>query len=147
MAEFHTEIQLFNKTELDDPLTLSEIDAVVDFIEEHEPASYEFLEIIFVDKKEIVSINKNYLGREYVTDTISFLYNESAKNINIEGTIILCLPKIYDQSSEYNESHKSEIYRVLIHSLLHLAGYSDTTPEQQKRMTQKENYYLSLVKK
>ena len=32
----------------------------------------------------------------------------------------------------------------MVHGLLHLIGYDDHTPEQQKVMRQKENYYLDI---
>ncbi len=39
----------------------------------------------------------------------------------------------------------SEIHRVIIHGVLHLVGYNDSTPELKKIMTETENYYLDLI--
>jgi ssRNA-specific RNase YbeY (16S rRNA maturation enzyme) len=33
---------------------------------------------------------------------------------------------------------------VIVHGLLHLIGYDDHTPEEEKQIHQKEDYYLGL---
>jgi rRNA maturation RNase YbeY len=36
-----------------------------------------------------------------------------------------------------------ELHRVIIHGALHLLGYKDKTPADNKNMTQKEDHYLA----
>ena len=35
-----------------------------------------------------------------------------------------------------------ELARVVIHGILHLAGYKDKSPGDKKKMKQKEDFYL-----
>jgi rRNA maturation RNase YbeY len=36
-----------------------------------------------------------------------------------------------------------ELSRVMVHGLLHLAGYDDKSPEDKVKMTGREDFYLS----
>jgi rRNA maturation RNase YbeY len=38
-----------------------------------------------------------------------------------------------------------ELYRVIIHGILHLCGYSDKSAEEKAEMTALEDKYLSLL--
>ena len=51
----------------------------------------------------------------------------------------------YENAGFYKaDSFENELQRVMVHGLLHLIGYDDHTPEQQKVMREKENYYLDF---
>jgi rRNA maturation RNase YbeY len=39
----------------------------------------------------------------------------------------------------------SELYRVIIHGILHLCGYTDTSKAEKSKMRRKEDYYLSKI--
>jgi rRNA maturation RNase YbeY len=97
-----------------------------------------------VDEDEIVRINKEHLDRDYVTDIITFRYDESDADA-IEGTMFCCAPRIAEQAEEFNESRKREFLRIYIHGLLHLIGYEDKSDQQKKEMTAKEETYLDLA--
>jgi probable rRNA maturation factor len=114
-------------------------------VEEKENIRFSELELVYVDEDEIISINKEHLDRDYVTDIISFRYDEEKSNKQIEGTLFCCAPRIEEQSDEEKTSPSEEFYRVFIHGLLHLAGYDDQTEEDKIRMTQCENHYLELL--
>jgi rRNA maturation RNase YbeY len=98
-----------------------------------------------VDEDEIVRINKDHLDRDYVTDIITFRYDEPEDKEQIEGTMFCCAPRITEQAKEFNESPKREFLRIYIHGLLHLIGYEDKSDEQKKLMTGKENTYMDLA--
>ena len=38
-----------------------------------------------------------------------------------------------------------ELYRVIIHGVLHLCGFNDKTPEEKKIIREKEDYFISLI--
>ncbi|MFC2104756.1 rRNA maturation RNase YbeY [Bacteroidota bacterium] len=38
-----------------------------------------------------------------------------------------------------------ELYRVMIHGILHLIGYDDQNDEEKAEMNEKENYYLERL--
>ncbi|MDZ7714878.1 MAG: rRNA maturation RNase YbeY [Balneolaceae bacterium] len=145
MSGTKADVQFFNETTLDLPISKNDLKGIVSLIESKESIHYSFVEFVFVDEDQIVEINKEHLDREYITDTISFNYEKSQKD-DIEGTVFLCAPRINEQAIEFNQDQRDEFLRVSIHSLLHLIGYEDTEESDQQIMTQKEDEYLSLLK-
>jgi len=117
---------------------------VLSLVSEKEKRSFEFVEVVFVNENEIISVNKKFLDRDYVTDIISFHYTEE-ENASIEGTLYCCAPRIQEQADELNQPHKTEFFRIFIHGLLHLIGYEDQTPEEKLEMRNKEDFYLNLL--
>lgn len=96
---------------------------------------------VYVDKEEILSLNKEFLNHDYYTDVITFsLIEESGKEIDAE--IYICVDVAKDQAEEYNVSLTNELLRLCIHGTLHLCGYNDKTEEESKKMRQLENRYL-----
>lgn len=142
MADPQPDIQLFNETDLDIPLSQEICTRLASYFSDAEHCSFAFLEIVYVDEEEIIRINKKHLERDYVTDIITFRYDENSDNKEIEGTLFCCAPRIIEQAHELEESQKKEFLRIFIHGLLHLAGYEDKSDEQKEQMTAKENEYL-----
>lgn len=124
------------------PVDLSLIENIVKLIENEQSIRFAHLEVVYVDEKEIVRINKEYLDRDYVTDIISFRYDEDDSDQQIEGTLYCCAHRIIEQSNELAVNNKEEFVRIIIHGLLHLCGYNDDTAEAKREMTRLEDHYL-----
>lgn len=143
--ENEPDIQLFNESGKELPIDVATIRRSVAEVEKHESCSYSLIEVVYVDEASIIDINKEYLDRDYVTDIITFRYNEDETGNYIEGTLYCCAQRIYEQSSELNVDAQTEFKRILIHGLLHLCGYDDQSPKAKEEMTSKENFYLQRV--
>jgi len=100
------------------------------------------ISVIFCSDKYLLEMNKQYLSHDYYTDIITFDYVE--QNI-ISGDLFISFERIKDNADELDIELIREVYRVVFHGVLHLVGYNDKTDEEQKVMTEKENYYLSVV--
>jgi rRNA maturation RNase YbeY len=116
---------------------------ILHHIEKKENVRFLQTEVAFVSEDEIVAVNKEYLDRDYVTDIISFRYDEDDSNQAIEGTLYCCAERIAEQAAEFNATVPEEFRRVFIHGLLHLIGYNDSTDKEKKEMTRLEDLYLS----
>ncbi len=147
MTDELPDIQVFNQTTLSIPLDQSLCQAIAHQISDKEQCSFDFVEVVYVDEDKIVQINKEYLNRDYVTDIITFRYNDSKNKQDIEGTMFCCAPQIEEQAQQFNESTEREFTRIFIHGLLHLTGYEDQSEEEKNEMTQKEDFYLDWVEK
>ncbi|MDZ7680386.1 MAG: rRNA maturation RNase YbeY [Fodinibius sp.] len=147
MAASQPNVQIFNQTELSIPLNEAHYPHLAATIAENENSSFSFVEVVYVDEGEIVRINREHLEHDYVTDIITFRYDDADDKEGIEGTMFCCAPRILEQAKEFSESPEQEFLRIYIHGLLHLVGYDDTTEELQTQMTAKENTYLALAKK
>lgn len=140
-------IEIFNESGEEITLLQEQAERILKIISEKEQASFAFVEVVYVDEAEIVRINKEHLDRDYITDIISFRYDEAqAQNTesDIEGTLFCCAPRIKEQAAEFDETQEREFQRILIHGLLHLIGYEDSSKQEKEKMTDLENTYLSL---
>ncbi len=97
------------------------------------------INIIFTSESEIINLNFHYLDHNYSTDILTFNYNSD--NI-ISGDIFICVSQVKNNSIDYKTSFDNELYRVIIHGILHLVGFNDLTRKQQLEMKSKENFWL-----
>ncbi len=144
MPPTQPDIQVFNETGFSLPLSAQELRKAAKIISENEECSFNFIELVYVDESEIIRINKKHLERDYITDIITFRYDDNG-NSDIEGTLFCCAPRITEQAEELGEDAKREFLRIFVHGLLHLNGYDDQTESQKQRMTQREEFYLELL--
>ena len=99
------------------------------------------INIIFCSDNYILDVNVKYLGHDYFPDIITFDY--CVNNI-LSGDLFISIDTVRDNAEFYKTEFNDELNRVIVHGLLHLIGYDDHTPEEQKIMREKENYYLEL---
>jgi probable rRNA maturation factor len=100
------------------------------------------LQYIFCSDDYLLDINRQYLNHDYYTDIITFDLSEKGHPINAE--IYISVDRVQDNAREYGSSIKKELHRVIFHGALHLCGYKDKTPAQEKEMRQMEEKYLNL---
>ncbi len=97
----------------------------------------------FVTDDEIEKINIDFLGHYYPTDIITF--DHSFLN-QINGEIFIGVDTVFGNAHEYAKGEEQyEMSRVIVHGLLHLVGYLDSTEEQQRTMRERENFYLNML--
>ena len=111
------------------------------FVAEAEAKRIGDVNIIFCSDPYILDVNINYLGHDYYTDIITFDYVEGDV---LSGDLFISIDSVRENASFYGADFPTELRRVMVHGLLHLIGYDDHTPEEQKEMRSKEDYYLSL---
>lgn len=111
------------------------------FVAEAEAKRIGEVNIIFCSDPYILDVNINYLGHDYYTDIITFDYVEGDV---LSGDLFISIDSVRENASFYRADFPTELRRVMVHGLLHLIGYDDHTPAEQKEMRSKEDYYLSL---
>lgn len=126
------------------PVPKSQFESALQAVENLENVRFQEIELVYVDEEEIVRINREHLHKDYVTDIITFRYDDNSKQA-LEGTLFCCSPRIKEQSKELKTDESIEFLRIFAHGLLHLAGYDDQTTDQKNIMTQKENIILELI--
>ncbi|RAP24042.1 rRNA maturation RNase YbeY [Candidatus Marinamargulisbacteria bacterium SCGC AG-343-K17] len=105
----------------------------------HLGLQFDHLEITLLSKEAISKMNLEYFDLDTPTDTISFNLTPEAA---ITGDIYLCPDIILANATTYLSDFNEELKIVLIHSMLHLMGYTDDTPENYSHMknTQEKIY-------
>jgi probable rRNA maturation factor len=101
------------------------------------------LGIVFTHSRFIRKINWEFLKHDYVTDVIAFPLGEGG---GVEGEIYINLDAAKRQAQKYGVKFTQESSRLLIHGALHLLGYDDATIRMRKRMSEREDSYLELLK-
>lgn len=101
-------------------------------------------------------LNARYRGVDKSTDVLSFplsdgrlwvIGNKAADTPLPLGDIVVCVPKALLQAKEYGIPFYEETQRLLVHGLLHLAGYEHELNAYQKRkMVKKERELLDALK-
>jgi len=95
--------------------------------------------VVFVTDDYLLEMNKTHLNHDYYTDIITFDYTES--NF-ISGDLFVSYDRVIDNSKQFTTSAYNELCRVIFHGILHLCGYKDKSPEDEKLMRTKEAFYL-----
>ncbi len=61
----------------------------------------------------------------------------------VAGDIYISIDRIRDNAKMFHVKHIDELNRVMIHGLLHLAGYKDKTSKEEKEIHAKEDEMLA----
>ncbi|MCS6928745.1 MAG: rRNA maturation RNase YbeY [Saprospiraceae bacterium] len=96
------------------------------------------LTYIFTSDEYLRRLNCEYLQHDYYTDVITFPYTSGY----IHGDVFISLERVRENAQLYEVPFQQELCRVIVHGLLHLAGYTDDTDTERLIMQQKENQYL-----
>ncbi|MNK26221.1 Endoribonuclease YbeY [compost metagenome] len=81
--------------------------------------------LVFLDKKAAQKINKQFRGKDYATDVLSF---DSMEPTSL-GELILCPDVLKKQAQEHDLTYQQELGYMLLHGVLHLLGYDHETGE------------------
>ena len=100
------------------------------------------LSFIFCSDEYIKKINIKYLSHHFFTDVITFDYS---KEKLLFGDVYISIERVKENSKTYKTSFNEEMFRVIIHGVLHLCGFDDKTKEEKSLMRSKENDFLSSI--
>ncbi len=102
--------------------------------------------VIVVDDDRMQQLNRDFLGRDRVTDVLAFPLENTHSVFWEEGLIgeIYCG---YDHAIRWRREHggtiRAELCRLAVHGCLHLFGYDHHSEQDQRRMAAAENRYLA----
>lgn len=116
----------------------------VKFILQDLNLSLQSLEINFIDSSEMKELNKKFLSHDYSTDIITFNYSELTDLI--DGEIFISLDDARINARVFKAQFIEEIGRLIVHGILHLIGFDDSTSAEKKKMKNYENRLLKKYK-
>lgn len=97
--------------------------------------------LICTDEK-MLEYNNLHLNHDYYTDIITFDYSQ---NPYISGDIYIGLETVMSNAALLKKPFQEELYRVLIHGILHLCGLKDKEAKDEIRMREEEDKALSML--
>ena len=98
---------------------------------------------IFCSDEKILEVNRQYLQHDYYTDIITFDYCEGKK---LAGDLFISLDTGRTNAEQFDAAYETELYRVIIHGILHLCGINDKGPGEREIMEAAENKALEMRK-
>lgn len=108
---------------------------------------------IFCSDAKILELNKQYLSHDFYTDIITFDYlphGEAKDNkpirrtqVEISGDLFISIETVRSNAEKYAVPYETELFRVMIHGILHLCGINDKTPAARAQMKHFENEALN----
>lgn len=106
--------------------------------------SFSELSYVFCSDAYLLSINKEFLKHNTLTDIITFRLSE--KGEPIEAEIYISVERVAENAVRFQVGNDQELHRVIIHGVLHLLGFKDKKPSEKTLMRKTEEACLSLRK-
>ena len=95
---------------------------------------------IFVSDEMILDINNKFLQHDDYTDIVTFDYSTGD---TISGEMYISIDTVQLNAKDYQVDFHNEMLRVMVHGVLHLCGYKDSTCNEQQEMRAIEDKYLN----
>ena len=102
------------------------------------------LNFIFCNDQTLNDFKVKYFNDDVLTDIVTFpIRNDS----ELEAEIYISHEMATQNAKEFKVSLNNEISRLIVHGILHLIGFNDTTKEKKKEMFEKQEQVISNFNK
>ena len=100
--------------------------------------------IILSKKSYLNKLKMKFFNVNQYTDVIAF--NLSDNNDCLEGEIYVSIDDVKENAMIFKQSYNNELKRIIVHGILHLIGYDDTSEKEIEIMKELENKYIDKFK-
>ena len=94
-----------------------------------------------VNEAEGRSLNRNFRGKDYATNVLTFCYGDQS----LAGDIVLCAPVIENEAQQQHKSLDAHYAHLVIHGVLHLQGYDHENDADAAVMERRETEILEYL--
>jgi probable rRNA maturation factor len=97
-----------------------------------------------VDAEEGRALNRDFRGRDYATNVLSFPFPELPPEAMAElggpyiGDLAICAEVVTREAGEQGKPVDAHWAHLIVHGVLHLAGYDHQTDDEARRMETRE---------
>ncbi|HZM45604.1 MAG TPA: rRNA maturation RNase YbeY [Burkholderiales bacterium] len=88
------------------------------------------------------ALNRNFRGRNYATNVLSFRMRERPA---LEGDLALCAPVIAREARAQGKSLAAHYAHLVVHGVLHLQGLDHETRSGARRMERRESRIVTAL--
>ena len=104
------------------------------------------LTLRFVDAAEGRALNREYRGKDYATNVLTFAYTEEGNDVDIvRADIVLCTDVLLKEAAEQGLSVEQHAAHLVVHGVLHAQGYDHDEDEDAAEMEQLETDILTRL--
>lgn len=108
------------------------------------------IDLNFADTELMISLNKEYRGKDYLTDVLSWNFFEDGQKPlahEVLGEIVISKDKALIQAKELNISLEERVIFLIIHGCLHVMGYDHIDEKEAEIMEELEERIYENCKK
>lgn len=96
-----------------------------------------------VGEEEGQALNRDYRGKDYPTNVLTFCYHDdadAAANVDtdrassLQGDLVLCVPVIAREALAQQKAVDAHFAHLIVHGMLHLQGYDHETTRDAEAM-------------
>lgn len=114
------------------------------------------LGVSIVDEDEIRELNRDYRGKDRVTDVLSFPQfdgheelwsnlSDEEGSVSLLGDVVICHEQAMRQAEEYGTGAVRELTYLFVHSIMHLMGYDHMDEDEKQLMRKREEEVLAAI--
>ncbi|AZP10973.1 rRNA maturation RNase YbeY [Undibacterium parvum] len=92
------------------------------------------LTLRFVDAEEGRTLNREYRGKDYATNVLTFAYTEDSDAEVTQADLIFCTEVLEKEAAEQNKSVIAHAQHLVVHGVLHAQGYDHEEDEEAEEM-------------
>ena len=96
----------------------------------------------FVDAEEGLALNRDYRGKDYATNVLSFPYESEPI---VCGDLVICAPVVEREAAEQGKELEAHYAHLIVHGILHLQAYDHEAGEQEAQLM--ESHERALLTK
>ena len=100
------------------------------------------LTLRFVGATEGRRLNRDYRGRDYATNVLTFDYAAAPA---VHADIVLCVPVIRREAREQGKRYRDHLAHLVVHGVLHAQGYDHDRPARARQMERIEVAVLARL--
>lgn len=106
------------------------------------------LTIRFVDAEEGQALNREYRGKDYATNVLTFAYNEGEElgdEEPVQADIVLCTDVLRREADEQKKTVEEHVAHLVVHGVLHAQGFDHEHDEEAEEMEQLERDIMEAL--
>lgn len=97
------------------------------------------ISLLLLDEDEARAYNRDYRGKDYATNVLSFALNEGEimpeqVSDGLNGDLIICAPVVLKEAAEQGKTAEQHFAHLTMHGTLHLMGYDHMEEAEAEKM-------------
>lgn len=93
------------------------------------------LTLRFVGAAEGRRLNRDFRGRDYATNVLTFDY---AQQPRVQADVVVCVPVVRREARVQHKTLRAHLAHLIVHGVLHAQGYDHEGPRAAARMEARE---------
>jgi probable rRNA maturation factor len=98
-----------------------------------------------VGEEEGRDLNRDYRGKDYATNVLTFAYGAEEEGGPLSGDIILCAPVVAREAAEQGKPLEAHYAHLTLHGMLHLQGYDHEKKKEAVTMEAVEAFIMKSL--